>query len=55
MEQIGFTDVELYGSLDGDEYSPNAYRLIAVAQRAKEPIANKHRTKELGRHGQSHA
>ena len=33
LEQAGFTGVELYGSLDGDEYGRHAQRLIAVARR----------------------
>ena len=32
MEQVGF-DVELYGTLDGTEYGPNAERLIAVGRK----------------------
>lgn len=35
MEQIGFTDVKLFGNLDGDEYGPNAQRLIAVGYKPK--------------------
>lgn len=35
MEQVGFTDVILYGNLDGDEYGPNAKRLIAVGRKHK--------------------
>jgi SAM-dependent methyltransferase len=34
MEQVGFTKVELYGNLNGDEYGPNALRLIAVGHKA---------------------
>jgi hypothetical protein len=33
LEQVGFVDVALYGNLDGDEYGPNAQRLIAVAHK----------------------
>lgn len=33
MEQVGFVAVSLYGNLDGDEYGPNAQRLIAVGRR----------------------
>jgi len=33
LEQAGFTDVKLFGSLDGDEYGLNAQRLIAVGRR----------------------
>jgi len=30
MEEAGFISVKLYGNLDGEEYGPNAQRLIAV-------------------------
>ena len=33
MEQAGFTDVRLYGNLDGDPYGASAPRLIAVGRR----------------------
>ena len=33
LEQVGFTDVKLFGSFDGDEYGVNAQRLIALARR----------------------
>jgi SAM-dependent methyltransferase len=33
MEHAGFTDVKLYGNLNGDEYGPNAERLIAVGRK----------------------
>lgn len=33
MEQLGFTDVTLYGNLDGEEYGPQAQRLIAVGRK----------------------
>ncbi len=33
MRQAGFSDVALYGNLDGDEYGYDAQRLIAVACR----------------------
>ena len=55
MTQVGFTDVRLYGDLDGDEYGPNAHRLIAVARKAREPKAKKHRTKESKRRGKARA
>ena len=32
--QAGFSNVTLYGNLDGDEYGVNAQRLIAVARKA---------------------
>jgi len=35
LEQVGFHQVKLYGSLDGDEYGPEAQRLCAVAQKPK--------------------
>jgi hypothetical protein len=38
MEQTGFTDVKLFGTLDGDAYGPDARRLIVVGykpERAK--------------------
>jgi SAM-dependent methyltransferase len=35
MEQIGFTDVKLFGNFDGDEYGPNAQRLIVVGYKPK--------------------
>ena len=34
MQQVGFEDVNLYGSLNGDEYGPNSPRLIAVGRKA---------------------
>jgi SAM-dependent methyltransferase len=33
MQSAGFTEVKLYGNLDGDEYGPNTHRLIAVARK----------------------
>jgi SAM-dependent methyltransferase len=33
MQQVGFTDVKLYGTLDGDAYGPNSHRLIAVGRK----------------------
>jgi len=33
LEHVGFVDVRLYGSLAGDEYGPNAPRLIAVGRK----------------------
>lgn len=35
MEQAGFVDVKLYGNLDGDEYGPDAHRLIAVGRKSE--------------------
>ena len=34
MLQVGFSTVKLFGSLDGDEYGPDATRLVAVAWKA---------------------
>jgi SAM-dependent methyltransferase len=34
MQQVGFSDVTLYGNLDGDEYGTEAQRLIAVGRKA---------------------
>jgi SAM-dependent methyltransferase len=45
LEQVGFADVRLYGSLDGDEYGPGAKRLIAVARKPGDPGADPGRTK----------
>lgn len=33
LEQVGFTDVILYGNLDGDGYGPKAQRLIAIGRK----------------------
>jgi SAM-dependent methyltransferase len=33
MEGAGFTNVALYGNLDGDEYGPEAERLVAVGRK----------------------
>ena len=35
MESVGFTDVKLYGNLDGDPYGPGTPRLIAVGGKAQ--------------------
>jgi SAM-dependent methyltransferase len=40
--QAGFADVKLYGNLEGDEYGPNADRLIAVSRKAYGPRTQKH-------------
>lgn len=37
LEQAGFQDVALYGSLDGTSYDINAQRLIAVARKPEAP------------------
>lgn len=46
MQQVGFADVELYGSLDGDEYGPNARRLIAVGHKARSQREEHRRTNQ---------
>lgn len=33
LEQTGFTNISLYGNLDGDPYGPKATRLIAIARK----------------------
>ena len=33
MERAGFVAVTLYGNLDGDEYGPNAERMIAIGRK----------------------
>jgi SAM-dependent methyltransferase len=33
LEQVGFVGVKLYGNLSGDDYGPEAQRLIAVARK----------------------
>ena len=35
MESVGFSNVKLYGNLDGDDYGPNANRLIAVGYKSR--------------------
>ena len=45
MAQAGFTDVKLYGNLEGDEYGPNAQRLIAVGRKPEESKATERRAK----------
>jgi SAM-dependent methyltransferase len=35
LEQVGFTRVKLYGSLNGDDYGPAATRLVAVARKSQ--------------------
>jgi SAM-dependent methyltransferase len=36
MEHAGFVAVKLYGNLDGDEYGPDAERLVAIGRKRKE-------------------
>ncbi len=33
LAQVGFEDITLYGNLDGDDYGPQAQRLIAVGRK----------------------
>jgi hypothetical protein len=35
MERAGFVAVKLHGNLDGDEYGPNAERLVAVGRKPR--------------------
>jgi len=37
MEKVGFTQVKVYGNLDGDEYGPDTRRLIAVGTKPGTP------------------
>jgi SAM-dependent methyltransferase len=46
LMRVGFTDVKLYGNLDGDEYGPHAQWLIAVARKAGNPQTRKQQTTE---------
>jgi SAM-dependent methyltransferase len=55
MEQVGFSDVKLYGNLDGDEYGTNAQSLIAVGRKAGGPMAMRRRTKESRRRSKPRA
>jgi SAM-dependent methyltransferase len=45
MEQAGFSAVKLHGNLAGDDYGPNAQRLIAVGRKAASPKTGKRRKK----------
>lgn len=49
MLQAGFTDVALYGSLDGEPYGPTAQRLIAVARKARRAKVTRHQSGKSGR------
>lgn len=46
MERVGFVAVNLFGNLDGEEYGPNAERLIAIGRKPmsrqleKRPVAD---------------
>jgi len=33
MEQVGFADIRLFGNLNGDEYGPEAQRLIILGRK----------------------
>jgi SAM-dependent methyltransferase len=37
MNRVGFSDIKLYGNLDGDKYGTNAQRLIVIARKAEYP------------------
>lgn len=43
LELVGFHDVKLHGNLDGEEYGPDAQRLIAVGQKPGSPISGRKR------------
>lgn len=45
LEQAGFVGVRLYGNLSGDEYGPNAQRLIAVARKSRQSEASNTKSK----------
>lgn len=45
LEQVGFADVRLYGSLQGDGYGPDSQRLIAVARKHAEAKPKKIRAR----------
>ncbi|KPL00175.1 MAG: hypothetical protein AMJ91_05260 [candidate division Zixibacteria bacterium SM23_73_3] len=55
MQQVGFADVKLFGNLDGDEYGPDAHRLIALGRKAAHPKATKHRTEPFKRRSKARA
>jgi SAM-dependent methyltransferase len=42
MEHAGFVTVNLHGSLDGDEYGPNAERLIVIGRKPISKYLEKH-------------
>lgn len=39
LEHAGFNPVQLYGNMDGDEYGPDAKRLVAVGRKPKGTIS----------------
>ena len=43
LVEAGFKDNRVYGNLDGDEYGPNAERLIVVGRKAATGLAPTHR------------
>jgi SAM-dependent methyltransferase len=49
LEQAGFTDVRLYGNFNGDDYGPNAQRLVAVGRKPGRAKAMRGRTKSSRR------
>ena len=51
LEQAGFTGVGLYGNLSGDDYGPNAQRLIAVARKRGRAKEMRSRTTPASRRG----
>jgi len=55
MRQAGFTDVKLFGNLDGDEYGANATRLIVIGRKAMQTTATKLRTKSSRRRSKARA
>jgi len=55
MEVTGFTDIRLYGNLDGDEYGPDAIRLIAVGHKLVDKEMEEPRTKPSRRWSKARA
>jgi SAM-dependent methyltransferase len=55
MEIAGFTDIKLYGNLDGDEYGPDALRLIAVGHKLVDQKMEEHQTKTSRRRSKGRA
>jgi SAM-dependent methyltransferase len=41
MERAGFVAVKLHGNLDGDEYGPNAERLVAIGRKPRRALIPK--------------
>jgi len=44
MERVGFVAVKLHGNLDGDEYDPDAERLIAIGRKPQVGASRKHKS-----------